>query len=77
MQIAPTGVPARAFAGVVVGDAIVFDGARAAAFAADGRGTPACESAITRPRSPSTCGEAVHGGWVFAGAEGGDEHERF
>jgi len=35
MQIASTGVPARAFAGVVVGDAIVFDGARAAAFAAD------------------------------------------
>jgi flagellar motor switch/type III secretory pathway protein FliN len=35
MQLASTGVPAGAFAGVVVGDAIVFDGARAAAFAAD------------------------------------------
>jgi len=35
LQLASTGVPARAFAAVVVGDAIVFDGARAAAFAAD------------------------------------------
>jgi type III secretion system YscQ/HrcQ family protein len=35
MQLASTGIPAGAFAGIVVGDAIVFDGTAAAAFAAD------------------------------------------
>ena len=36
VEIAATGVPAGAFAGVAVGDAVVFDGVRAAAFAAGG-----------------------------------------
>jgi len=35
VEIAATGVPARALAGVAVGDAVVFDGVRAAMFAAD------------------------------------------
>jgi flagellar motor switch/type III secretory pathway protein FliN len=35
VEIAATGVPARALAGVAVGDAVVFDGVRAAMFAAN------------------------------------------
>ena len=35
MQLAATGLPVRAMSGAVVGDAIVFDGTPAAAFAAD------------------------------------------
>ena len=78
VEIAATGVPAGALAGVAVGDAVVFDGVRAATFAANAFvELPASRRRSCRGRHRRRRREDFDRRGILTAARRGGENERF